>query len=106
MARKTPAASRHRTAAWRCWLKPRWPRVRKKSPTARIRKTRPTMKRVVLTMCIVFPSRPLPRQGEGHVLLAGQALVIIGALQLDLLEVGRVVGLDAAGEAGALHGLG
>jgi hypothetical protein len=38
--------------------------------------------------------------------LARQALVIVLRLDLDLAQVGRVVGFDAAGEARALHGLG
>ena len=68
-------------------------------------KTMPMANLVVSTMVITsVPSLPLPTGDGGS--LARQTLVIIGGLQLDLAQVGRVVGLDAAGEAGALHGLG
>src|SRR5439155_24059628 len=46
-------------------------------------------------------------RGSGGLSLTRQTLVVIGgAGELDFLELGRVVGLDPAGEPGALHRLG
>src|SRR3546814_3886172 len=39
----------------------------------------------------------------GAALMAGQTLVIIGGREFELRGLGRVVGLDPAREAGALH---
>src|SRR5690606_7026763 len=47
---------------------------------------------------------PSPTRGEGlYALLAGQTLVVVGALELIHRGFGGVVGLDPAREAGALH---
>src|SRR5205085_2243650 len=133
-ATKMAAAIKASAASCRNLPKPRSLSASGRKPKAIARKTRPMTNLAVLTMCIgsssqpVIPAKagiqtdastwpdlrldPSLRWGDGvgepspRRLLTGQAFVIIGALQLDLAQVRRVVGLDAAGEARALHGLG
>src|SRR5690349_168686 len=57
-----------------------------------------------LTLPPLRGSFPLPRERDCS--LTREALVIVGRRgELDFLELGRVVGFDAAGETGALNGL-
>src|SRR4051812_9855059 len=134
MARKTAAAMSSSTPACLRWPKPRVRRDETRMPSPISAKRTPIRNLVCSTICILYSpissprpfdaaqdelrprscgdspcltdTRPRPVPGRRVISLARETFVIVRRLQLDLPKVGRVVGLDPAGEAGALHRLG
>src|SRR5882672_8121820 len=109
MARKIAAAMSSSRPACLRWPKPRVRRDETRMPRPITANKTPIRNLVWSTMCILnplFQPAASSRNVTCQLLLAGQAFIIVSALQLDLAKVGRVVRLDSAGEAGALDRLG